>query len=120
MSFIAIQQLQLDQGFAPINDKRSLREIQEEEQARQAEDDFLRWWAVEEERVKLELEEQIQLINKRERTHIPKKPKGSKRVLADQKTAGSDIDQSEGSGVRRHVRRHASNNKTEQPKIKVK
>jgi hypothetical protein len=38
----------------PVLDKRSLLEIQEEEQARQAEDDFLKWWAAEEERVKLE------------------------------------------------------------------
>lgn len=54
LSFAAIQQLQLDQGFVPALDKRSLLEIQEEEQARQAEDDFLKWWAAEEERVKLE------------------------------------------------------------------
>src|SRR6202042_307674 len=54
LSFAAIQQLQLDQGFVPVLDKRSLLEIQEEEQARQAEDDFLKWWAAEEERVKLE------------------------------------------------------------------
>ncbi len=35
-------------------DKRSLKEIQEEEQARQVEEDFLIWWAAEEERLKLE------------------------------------------------------------------
>lgn len=35
-------------------DKRSLRDIQEEERARQQEADFLRWWAAEEERVRLE------------------------------------------------------------------
>jgi hypothetical protein len=54
LSFVAIQQLQLDQGFISTNDKRSLLEIQEEEQARRAEDDFLKWWATEEERVKQE------------------------------------------------------------------
>ena len=53
-SFVAIQQLQLDQGVGAIPDKRSLREIQEEERARQAEDDFLKWWAAEEERVQSE------------------------------------------------------------------
>jgi hypothetical protein len=54
LSFAAIQKLQLDEAFMPGNDKRSLLEIQEEQQARQAEDDFLRWWAAEEERMKLE------------------------------------------------------------------
>ena len=42
----------------PGNDKRSLLEIQEEEQARQAEDDFLKWWTAEEERVKLQAQVQ--------------------------------------------------------------
>ncbi|KAJ7709467.1 hypothetical protein B0H17DRAFT_1028081 [Mycena rosella] len=54
MSLVAIQQLQLEQGTSSGRDKRSLREIQEEEKARQAEADFLKWWAAEEERVKLE------------------------------------------------------------------
>ncbi|KAI0071191.1 hypothetical protein K474DRAFT_1776321 [Panus rudis PR-1116 ss-1] len=61
MSFVAIQQLQLEQEFAPVKDKRSLKEIQEEEEARQAEEDFLRWWAAEEERVRLE-----QIVNESE------------------------------------------------------
>ncbi len=39
-----------------IKDKRSLRDIQAEEEARQQEKDFLRWWAEEEERVRLESE----------------------------------------------------------------
>ncbi|KAJ6531261.1 hypothetical protein B0H19DRAFT_1242375 [Mycena capillaripes] len=56
VSLIAIQQLQLEQGTSSGKDKRSLREIQEEEKARQAEDDFLKWWAAEEERVKAEAE----------------------------------------------------------------
>ena len=56
-SFAVIQQLQLEQAFTgPSKDKRSLREIQAEEQARQQEEDFLRWWGVEEERVRLESE----------------------------------------------------------------
>lgn len=57
MSFVAIQQLQIDQdAFVPGKDKRSLREIQEEEKSRQEEADFLKWWAAEEERVRLEAE----------------------------------------------------------------
>ena len=38
----------------PAQPKKSLREIQEEEQAKQAEEEFLRWWAEEEERIRLE------------------------------------------------------------------
>jgi len=118
MSFMAIQQLQLDQGFAPVNDKRSLREIQEEEQARQAEDDFLKWWAAEEERTKLELEEQIQLINQRGQAQIPKKPRTPKNP-ADQTATGSNTSRPEGSGAGRHARRQGGNNKTGRPKIKA-
>ncbi|KAG6914357.1 hypothetical protein DXG01_000829 [Tephrocybe rancida] len=54
-SFLAIQQSelsQLEQG--PARDRRSLREIQEEEQALRAEAEFLTWWAEEEERVRSE------------------------------------------------------------------
>ena len=54
MSFVAIQLAQLEQETVPVKDKRSLKEIQEEEQARQVEEDFLKWWTAEEERVKLE------------------------------------------------------------------
>ncbi|OBZ74066.1 BTB/POZ domain-containing protein 1 [Grifola frondosa] len=36
MSFAAIQQLQLEQDVVPVKDRRSLREIQEEEQARKS------------------------------------------------------------------------------------
>lgn len=57
MSFLAIQQSELDRlasdGVAG-KDKRSLREIQEEEAALQAEADFLAWWTAEEERIRLE------------------------------------------------------------------
>lgn len=54
MSFTAIQMAQLEQETVPVKDKRSLKEIQEEEQARQVEEDFMKWWAAEEERVKQE------------------------------------------------------------------
>jgi hypothetical protein len=56
MSFVAIQQLQLDQVAGSGKDKRSLREIQEEEKSLQEEADFLTWWTAEEARIKLEAE----------------------------------------------------------------
>jgi len=55
MSLVAIQQLELDQVAGGLSkEKRSLREIQEEERERQQEVDFLAWWAAEEERVRVE------------------------------------------------------------------
>ncbi|KAJ3722464.1 hypothetical protein C8R42DRAFT_641833 [Lentinula raphanica] len=56
MSFVAIQQAQLEQGASSAKDKRSLLEIQQEEEAKREEEDFLRWWNAEEERVRLETE----------------------------------------------------------------
>ena len=53
MSFLAIQQLQQEQVASAPKEKRSLLEIQAEERDRQAEEDFLKWWAAEEERLKL-------------------------------------------------------------------
>ena len=41
--------------------KQSLKEIQEEEQARVAEEEFLKWWAAEEERVRKEEEEALRV-----------------------------------------------------------
>ena len=54
MSFVAIQYSQQEQLASPGKDKRSLREIQEEEQALEAEANFLKWWTAEEERVQEE------------------------------------------------------------------
>ena len=55
MSFVAIQYSQQEQLASPAaKDKRSLREIQEEEQALEAEANFLKWWTAEEERVQEE------------------------------------------------------------------
>ena len=54
MSFLAIQHSQQARQVVPPKDKRSLREIQEEEHALQAEADFLKWWTAEEERVQQE------------------------------------------------------------------
>lgn len=53
VSFLAIQLSQQEQ-LAPVKDKRSLREIQDEERALQEEADFLKWWTAEEERVQQE------------------------------------------------------------------
>ncbi|EKM50804.1 uncharacterized protein PHACADRAFT_213674 [Phanerochaete carnosa HHB-10118-sp] len=54
MSFVAIQELQREQGGRGKEKARSLKEIQEEEQARRVEEEFLTWWAAEEERLRAE------------------------------------------------------------------
>ncbi|KAF8521208.1 hypothetical protein BU17DRAFT_88097 [Hysterangium stoloniferum] len=55
VSFAAIQQQQeRDQGHSREKQSLSLREIQEEERAKREEEAFMRWWAAEEERVKVE------------------------------------------------------------------
>lgn len=54
MSFVAIQELQREQDGKGKEKKRSLKEIQEEEQARHVEEEFLAWWTAEEERLRLE------------------------------------------------------------------
>lgn len=60
MSFLAIQHSQ-QARVAPPKDKRSLREIQEEEHALQEEADFLIWWTAEEERLQQEAEAEVKL-----------------------------------------------------------
>ncbi|KAF8589240.1 hypothetical protein K439DRAFT_1527185 [Ramaria rubella] len=61
LSFAAIQQLQRDQNETlEPKGKRSLRDIQAEERAKQEEEDFLRWWTAEEQRVKAEAESEAQ------------------------------------------------------------
>jgi inhibitor of Bruton tyrosine kinase len=81
----------------PVNDKRSLLEIQEEEQARQAEDDFLKWWAAEEEQVKLEA--QILAVSQAEQGKCLPKTTGPRRNTSTKKTpkavAGKEVVQSE-------------------------
>jgi hypothetical protein len=86
-SLVAIQQLQLEQGMTTSNDKRSFRDIQEEEQARQAESEFLKWWSAEEERIKAA--EQT-LLETASRTKKQKSPKGkSGGGLSGHDNAGS-------------------------------
>jgi inhibitor of Bruton tyrosine kinase len=81
-SFAAIQQLQLEQVAGPRKEKRSLREIQEEEKALQQEADFLAWWTAEEERIRLEAEGAAAQVA------LPK-PTKERRRKADQVGRGS-------------------------------
>ncbi|KAH9921080.1 hypothetical protein B0H21DRAFT_767048 [Amylocystis lapponica] len=77
MSFVAIQQLQQEQDVGATKDKRSLREIQREERERQVEEDFLRWWAAEEDRLKVE-QEQTAAVRTTDRPPKARKAKGPK------------------------------------------
>ena len=54
--FAAIQSLQEEEKLPKRKEKQSLKEIQEAEEARAAEEDLLKWRAAEEERVKKEEE----------------------------------------------------------------
>jgi hypothetical protein len=58
-SFAAIQCLQEEEKLPKGKQRQSLKEIQEEEQARAVEEDFLKWWDAEEERVRNEEEEAL-------------------------------------------------------------
>ncbi|TFY58443.1 hypothetical protein EVJ58_g6418 [Rhodofomes roseus] len=84
MSFVAIQELQREQDRGPDKDKRSLLQIQEEEQARQAEEDFLRWWTAEEARLKAEEQGVPQGSQRPQKSRKPKpsKPKAPKAEAA--------------------------------------
>lgn len=62
-SFSEIQLLQQLHGTSTRKEKQSLLEIQQEELSRQQEEDFLRWWTAEEERVRRELAEQELLLS---------------------------------------------------------
>lgn len=77
LSFADIQAIQLAQTIPAEKDKRSLVEIQAEEQSQQAENDFLKWWAEEEARTKRETEESEAITaggaDKKKRK--PRKPK---------------------------------------------
>jgi len=75
MSFVAIQELQREQAREPAKDKRSLLQIQEEEQARQAEEDFLKWWTAEEARLKAEEQGVPQGPQRPQKSKKPKPPK---------------------------------------------
>jgi hypothetical protein len=68
--------MQQEQGTVGVIEKRSLLEIQEEEQARRMEADFLRWWSAEEQRLKAEEEGELSFILKQ--TKPPRKQRKSK------------------------------------------
>ncbi|KAI8985605.1 hypothetical protein BD414DRAFT_59865 [Trametes punicea] len=87
MSFAAIQLSQLEQDVLPAKDKRSLVEIQEEERARQVEEDFLRWWAAEEARIK---EEQAALAAPLSRSYKPQQKAKKARAPKGKSPAGPD------------------------------
>jgi inhibitor of Bruton tyrosine kinase len=59
-----------------------LRDIQAEEEARQQEEDFLRWWAVEEERVKSESEAMSRALteSQTQASKLKRKGKGGKGI----------------------------------------
>lgn len=75
LSFAAIQQMQLDQTVVTGKAKQTLRDIQEEERSRQQEEDFLKWWAAEEERVKLEMQGLSSAPGPDRKKSKPRKPK---------------------------------------------
>ncbi|KDR81018.1 hypothetical protein GALMADRAFT_241641 [Galerina marginata CBS 339.88] len=91
MSFVAIQHSQQEQ-VVPVKDKRSLREIQEEERALQAEADFLKWWTAEEERVQQEAQALAQFestLNNANKNTPNRKPRHSKPKTQTRDKAGS-------------------------------
>jgi glucuronate isomerase len=76
MSFAAIQQLQIDQTVPLLQDKRSLQDIQREEQERRQEEDFLKWWKEEEARVQeAEAAALASAVNASKRHRAPKNAK---------------------------------------------
>jgi hypothetical protein len=80
--------MQSQQALPVEKDKRTLREIQDEERARQEENDFLKWWAEEEARTKRELDDAIVASNNanaepnasEKKRRKPKKPKDLRDV----------------------------------------
>ena len=85
MSFVAIQYSQREQ-VVPVKDKRSLKEIQEEEQSLQEEADFLKWWTAEEERLQRVALAQFENNLSKPSQSSPRKPQNAKsRQKADGK-----------------------------------
>ncbi|CCM05597.1 uncharacterized protein FIBRA_07825 [Fibroporia radiculosa] len=112
MSFTAIQLSQQEQGTAPVKDKRSLVEIQEEERSRQVEEDFLRWWAAEEAR--LQAEEQASRQPPRfQKTKKPKNEKGKPSVSGTTELPPSDVHTKK--TKKSHNRKERDGNRSEQP-----
>lgn len=92
--------MQFEQSLPPTKDKRSLREIQQEEQARQVEADFLKWWEEAEARVRLEAEGPIQDVTPASGQRKAKTTKASKgNAVAAAQDHGSGLGTAE---VRQH------------------
>ncbi|KAF8959590.1 hypothetical protein BDZ97DRAFT_1666960 [Flammula alnicola] len=107
MSFAAIQHSQQKQ-VAPIKDKRSLREIQEEEHALQAEADFLKWWTAEEERVQQEALALAQFESNLNKP-LPRKLRNTKQKTENAKDKADPVAGGSGSGQssgHHHPRKH--------------
>lgn len=93
-SFLAIQQLQIDEVITPPQAKKSLLDIQAEEHERQEEADFLRWWEEEEQRTRAEAEAAVAAAAA---ASTSRASRGKKR--APTKPRGED---EQGSGKRGH------------------
>ena len=92
MSFVAIQYSQQEQLLAsPAKDKRSLREIQEEEQALEAEANFLKWWTAEEERVQEEALILAQFQSKLNNKQSNRKPRHGNRDKEKGQRKSADV-----------------------------
>ncbi|TFY78752.1 hypothetical protein EWM64_g5263 [Hericium alpestre] len=111
-SFAAIQYAQEQQDSASTKDVRSLKEIQAEEQSRREEEAFLKWWAAEEERIRLEESGVAAVPAKPQR---PKKTKSDSRPkaksAAKEKAPNAPVDGQNGTRKPRPSRnRKASSN----------
>jgi hypothetical protein len=74
--------MQLGLDATGMVEKRSLLEIQEEEQAHQQEADFLKWWSAEEARVRAEEEELALVLKQTKPSKRQRKLKGKSVSMA--------------------------------------
>ncbi|OJA20708.1 hypothetical protein AZE42_06915 [Rhizopogon vesiculosus] len=89
LSFAEIQQSQILQDRSTPKDKRSLVEIQEEEQAIRLEVDFMKWWTAEEARIQEEARQASEVLGaspSRRKNQGGKKPRPSPRSKAGETT----------------------------------
>lgn len=87
-SFAAIQQQQKDQLSNNAKPKKSLLEIQREEEEFQAEVDFMTWWTMEEER--LRLQEQVTVSSSAPAKQRPYGGRGGKRPSNTKRKPAAD------------------------------
>ena len=102
-----------------------LKEIQEEEQARQVEEDFLKWWTAEEERVKLEEQAALAAVQTPPRNQGKgKKGKGkggpaqgqSNTPKSQQGQASRQRQDAGGEPTRKRNRKPAAKNESKEPR----